>query len=111
MSENPETIAATVFHVSLPTDLDDAGVNGEYVCDSLGSEGFIHCCLPEQLEGVLTRYFSNTSDFRVIEIDVATLPENLKPVYENTVGGEELFPHIYGALPLTSFKLVKNQKE
>ena len=106
MSQHPAHPA--VFHVALPVDLEHAAANGEYVCESLNAEGFIHCCLPEQLEGVLTRYFSNTSDYTVIEIDVVALPENIKPVYENTVGGEELFPHIYGALPAASFKIVKN---
>lgn len=100
--------AATVFHVALPDDLEQAADDGEYVCESISIEGFIHCCLSEQLAGVLERYFSNTDNYRVIEIDVAALPDKLKPVYENTVGGDELFPHIYGALPLTAFKIAKN---
>ncbi len=93
-----------VFHVAMHPDLHRATSAGQYVCDSLAREGFIHCCLSEQLPGVLERYFSNTADYTVIQIDVASLPDKLKPVFENTVGGTELFPHIYGALPPNSYK-------
>lgn len=92
-----------IFHVALQPDLIAANESGEYVADSLKTEGFIHCCLPDQLPGVLERYFVGVQGYTVVSIDVEKLPESLKPVYENTVGGTELFPHIYGALPISVF--------
>lgn len=97
---------SSVFHVAQPDDLQRASNTGVYLCDSLAAEGFIHCCLPEQLSGVLERYFNDVTDYTVVEINIASLPDKLKPVFENTVGGTELFPHIYGALPSDSYKPV-----
>lgn len=102
-----ESNIPTIFHVAMQQDLQAAVTAGEYVCGSLASEGFIHCCLTEQLPGVLERYFSGVSGYTVVEIDVASLPEQLKPVFENTVGGSELFPHIYGPLPVDCYRPVK----
>jgi len=67
-----------------------------YRCESIDSEGFVHCCKLEQLQGVLERYYSGVEGLMLLHID----PELLQPelVYENTVGGEELFPHVYGAI-------------
>ena len=97
---------SSIFHVAMPDDLQRATRTGEYVCDSLASEGFIHCCLAHQLAGVLERYFTDITDYTVVEINIENLPDKLKPVFENTVGGTELFPHIYGALPGSSYKVV-----
>ena len=103
MNEKNSNSVATVLHVALPADLEKAKASGEYVCGSLDAEGFIHCCLNSQLPGVLERYFATVPEYTVIEVKVDSLPEQLKPVFENTVGGEELFPHIYGALPASSY--------
>lgn len=98
-----------IFHVAMPADLKAAQSSNVYKAPSLDTEGFIHCCLAEQLDGVLERYFSGVSDYQVIRIDVTTLDKDLKPVYENTVGGEELFPHIYGELPVASYQLEESR--
>ena len=103
-SEKNDSSASRIFHVALSEDLQRAEDAGEYVCDSLRGEGFIHCCLSSQLSGVLERYFSDVTGYTVVEIDVAKLPAKLKPVFENTVGGTELFPHVYGPLPLDCYK-------
>jgi len=86
-----------IYHVLVPPFAERGEQTGLYVAESLETEGFIHCCLPTQLSGVLERYFSAVDDYSVIRIDVKSLPEELQPVYENTVGGTELFPHIYGS--------------
>ena len=95
-----------LLHVAIPLDLESAKTTGFYSTSSLDSEGFIHCCLPAQLDGVLERYFVTIENYLIVEIDLAELPEKLQPVYENTMGGEELFPHIYGRIPFVAMKIV-----
>lgn len=70
--------------------------NGEYQCESLTTEGFIHCCDNSQLAGVVSRYYQEVDDVMLLLLDADKLTAAL--IRENTVGGSELFPHIYGPI-------------
>ncbi len=61
-------------------------------------EGFIHGCLPEQLAGVVSRYFKGQTGLVVLRIDPSQLKPSLK--WENLAVSDETFPHIYGPLNL-----------
>lgn len=87
---------ALIFHVAQASDIELASQSGSYSCESIKAEGFIHCCKPEQLQGVLERYYSGVKGLLLMHIDSDLLQPEL--VYENTVGGEELFPHVYGVI-------------
>ena len=52
------------------------------------------------MKGVLERYYQGVSNLQLLEIASDRLDAKL--VYENTTGGEELFPHIYGPINMTS---------
>lgn len=71
---------------------------GEYRGDTLVTEGFIHCCLPGQLVGVISRYFHGQTGLVVLR----TKPERLtSPLsWECPPGSTEAFPHLYGPLNL-----------
>jgi len=86
----------TIYHIADAQELDKAVKSGTYKCNSLATEGFIHCCLHNQLAGVVERYYANVDGLQVLKLDAQRL--NCAPVYENTLGGQELFPHIYGAI-------------
>lgn len=62
--------------------------------ESIIQYGFVHCCLPEQVQGVLRQWFTNQKDVIAVEIDTNLLGSPF--VCENLEGGSELFPHIYG---------------
>lgn len=95
MAELGRQSSKTILHV---VDEDDFSENREsYGQKALDRDGFIHCCLESQLEGVLERYYKGKSDVTVMTIDVAELVSPL--VYENTSGGVERFPHLYGLIP------------
>lgn len=96
----------TVFHVTNEAAITRAKPTGVYDCESLAAEGFIHCCKKDQLSGVLERYYQGVTDLQVMEIDTAKLQAEL--VFENTVGGEELFPHIYGKINMDAVVDVVN---
>ena len=91
-----DTLVALIFHIAQAKDVDQAAQSGAYSCDSIASEGFIHCCKPEQLKGVIERYYSGATGLLLLHIDSDLLRSEL--VFENTVGGEELFPHVYGEI-------------
>ena len=90
------TDANTIFHISTQEDIAALDQDGVYRCSSLESEGFIHCCDKQQLEGVVQRYYKGIDDLKLLLIDPGRLEARL--VHENTVGGEELFPHVYGPI-------------
>lgn len=87
---------AIIFHIAHLSDFQDRLPEDDYQCSSLAQDGFIHCCDKNQIAGVVNRYYSGVDDVTLLVIDV----DKLKPalIHENTVGGSELFPHIYGPI-------------
>ena len=90
------TEATFIFHIACDADVERYQQQGEYHCDSLDSEGFIHCCDKAQLSGVVNRYYHQSDDIQLLLIDPDKLSHPL--IRENTVGGSELFPHVYGVI-------------
>ncbi len=64
----------------------------------LATEGFVHCCTPGQLLGVVERYYQHRQDLVLLRVDPAGLDCDV--IWENTTAGAELFPHLYGPIPL-----------
>ena len=95
----------TIYHVTDQPTLDKVA-DDTYTCDSLEAEGFIHCCTKDQLAGVLERYYQGVTGLKLLKIDTASLTARL--IYENTVGGEELFPHVYGPINMNAVVDVSN---
>ena len=85
-----------IYHLASPDDAKSLENQSFYSTESLRQEGFIHCCTAYQLPGVIQRYYANTAELVLLTIDSSAL--GMAPVYENTVGGTELFPHIYGPI-------------
>ena len=69
----------------------------EYRPESLETEGFIHCSSKEQVIPTATLYFKDFSELVVLEIVEKRVKNILK--WESS-RDEELFPHLYGPLPL-----------
>lgn len=70
--------------------------NSQYFGETLKSQGFIHCCLPKQVDDVLKNWFPKREDLIFLEIDADKLSSRL--ILENLEGGEERFPHVYGPI-------------
>ncbi len=60
-------------------------------------DGFIHFSTESQLQGTFEKHFKGQEKLLLIAIDETGITDNLK--YEPSRGGE-LFPHLYGQLPL-----------
>ncbi len=85
-----------ILHVTTRAGWEHAVADGEYRGDTLAAEGFTHCCLAEQLAGVVSRYFAGQTGLLVLRIDTERLTSPLKR--ESPPGSDEMFPHVYGPL-------------
>lgn len=63
------------------------------------ADGFIHFSTAAQAVETAARHFAGQDDLLLVAVDGKTLGEAL--VYEPSRGGD-LFPHLYGALPLSA---------
>lgn len=95
------------LHVARARDWEAARAAGTYAIPP-GPGGvpaaFIHLCFPEQLAGVLARYFAGEPEPLVLlEVDPAGLDVRLEPAE----GGEGPFPHLYGPLPVAAVRAVR----
>ena len=87
---------AWIFHIVPRSAWEEAVRVGHYEGDTLETEGFIHASTHEQLLRVANARFRAAPDLIVVRIVVDRVEPEI--VYENTEGGEELFPHVYGPL-------------
>ena len=67
-------------------------------------DGFIHFSSATQVRDTATRYFAGAADLMLIAVDADALGDALK--WEVSRGGD-LFPHLYGDLPLAAVLWVK----
>lgn len=93
---------ATIFHIALASDWEDAKATGAYTASTLGrslaEEGFIHASRADQWTAVRDRFYARvTEPLLLLQIDTDLLDV---PVVEEpaVAGGAETFPHIYGPL-------------
>ncbi len=97
------TTVRLVYHCSLASDWEDAQRSGTYRISSRGrtlqQEGFIHASYAEQVSGVLQRHYTDEPD-QLLLLTVDPDRVGCSVVAENLSGGEDLFPHIYGPIPL-----------
>jgi uncharacterized protein (DUF952 family) len=87
-----------ILHLATETAWAKGIATNAYTADSLSTEGFIHCSEPQQVVWVANNRFSGRHDLLLLQIDIRKL--TVEGRYENLQGGQELFPHIYGALNL-----------
>ncbi|MFZ0157711.1 MAG: DUF952 domain-containing protein [Kineosporiaceae bacterium] len=95
-----------VFHLAEPADWAEAVTAGAYDRSTRGRSltdvGFIHLSSGEQWPRVRDAFYGDLeTDLLLVEVDESLLGEAL--VWEmGEPGNDELFPHLYGPLPLTS---------
>ena len=96
--------APAIFHLALPEDWARAREVGEYRVSTRGvtleEVGFIHASGPHQWQGVRRRFYADVDGpLLLLTIDPARLEAEV--VREPGVpGGDELFPHVYGPIPV-----------
>ncbi len=96
---------APVFHLALAAEWADVVASGRSyerstIDQSLAEVGFVHLAFGPQVAAVVQRYYAGRTDVVVLAIDPSRLDAELR--VENTSGGTELFPHLYGSLPASA---------
>jgi uncharacterized protein (DUF952 family) len=94
-----------IYHITTAEAAEAAQKSGEYAPEGFALEGFIHCSYAHQIQGVLQRRFQGRTNLVLLEIEPSRLP--CPVVDENLEGGTELFPHIYGRLPMSTVVGIK----
>jgi uncharacterized protein (DUF952 family) len=68
------------------------------------ADGFIHFSTAGQVRETTARHFSGQHDLLLVGVDAAALGDALR--WEPSRGGD-LFPHLYGMLPLSAARRVE----
>jgi uncharacterized protein (DUF952 family) len=71
---------------------------------SLQEEGFIHCSLRHQAQGVIDRSFVDVDEVTVLVVEDTKVTAPIR--YEAAEVGADAYPHIYGPLPLDAVREV-----
>ncbi|MGB0864934.1 MAG: DUF952 domain-containing protein [Granulosicoccaceae bacterium] len=88
-------VEAMLFHIAEPEAWSPELLF--YTPATFEREGFVHLSTRKQVLGTAQKYYAGRENLLMLAIDPDVL---LSPVvYENLLGGEELFPHYYAAIP------------
>lgn len=85
-----------IYHITTKEEIDKSLISGSLSASSLQTEGFIHTCEKEQIQGVIDRYYSGRTGLFLLHIDETKLFAPLK--YELAPSVNEMFPHIFGMI-------------
>lgn len=88
-----------IYHITTQPAWLKALDDGQYQDESLATAGFIHCSSFGQVAATAKRYYAGRTDLILLEIDESSLENTVK--YEMAAIGE-LFPHVYGPIPVES---------
>ena len=89
-----------IYHITSADEWQKAKFKNEYLPAGYTADHFIHCSYKEQVAATANRYYSGQTGLILLKIDSSLLRAAVKE--ENLVGGKELFPHIYGSLPISA---------
>ena len=89
-----------IYHITSELEWQQALPKGEYKPANYAADGFIHCSKQEQVAAVANRVYPNQNGLILLQIDTKKLAITVKE--ENLEDGAELFPHIYGPLPVSA---------
>ena len=87
-----------IYHITSKLEWENAQAGENYLSPSLKEEGFIHCCTEKQVAAVSQMYYKGVQGLVILSVDSARL--NVECRYEDSHANGELFPHIYGPLPI-----------
>lgn len=89
-----------IYHITSKTEWEAAQESGQYLPQGYAQDGFIHTSFKEQVLKTASRFYTGQSGLVLLKIESEATGAEVK--VENLDGGAELFPHIYGPLPITA---------
>ena len=93
-----------LYRIAPAADVRTAANQGYFESADLAAEGFIHCSFLHQVLGVSRRHYAGQQNLVLFSIDPAAVESEIR--VENTSGGTELYPHIYGRVPWAAVEQV-----
>lgn len=84
-----------IYHIVSPEIWEHIKEGGEYVPESMATEGFVHCSFAYQVDDVLERYYASRSSVVVLEIETELLTARL---VEEASTNDDVYPHVYGTI-------------
>lgn len=97
---------ATIFHICRRDEWEAAERTGRYAGSSQDvADGFIHFSTAAQVRASAAKHRAGQSGLVLLTVDATKLGDDLK--WEPSRGGQ-LFPHLYGPLPLSALTCVNN---
>lgn len=93
-----------LYRIAPAADVKAAEAQGWFESADLAAEGFIHCSFLHQVMGVSRRHYAGQQGLVLFSIDPAAVDCEIR--VENTSGGTDLYPHIYGRVPWTAVQQV-----
>ncbi|HME75201.1 MAG TPA: DUF952 domain-containing protein [Mycobacterium sp.] len=94
---------AVLLHLISSEEWSSARTQAELRPESLRSAGFVHFSTPEQVHLPANRLYRGRDDLVLLHVDPARLAAPIR--WESGVATDPesmLFPHLYGALPVTA---------
>lgn len=93
-----------IYHIVSASDWNIAKRGDHYQPSQFATDGFIHCSYLHQLPVVANRFYRGQNNLVLLAIDRHKITSEI--VDENLEGGRELYPHLYGALPINAVSQV-----
>lgn len=87
-----------IFHIATASAWNLAQKEKIYIPENFSVDGFIHCSFQNQVTAVANRFYSGIKQLILLKIDTDLIESQI--VEENLEGEGELFPHLYGTLPI-----------
>lgn len=87
-----------IYRLAEPADWKRAVEAGFFESADLAAEGFIHFSEAGQVQRTADKYYLGRPALILLAVDETKV--NATVIRENTTGGTELFPHVYGRVPL-----------
>jgi uncharacterized protein (DUF952 family) len=98
-----------ILHITTQKTWEQALREGTYTDPSLKTDGFIHCSTLSQVVDTANNFFAGQKDLILLYIDEAKLtseclfePPSLIPDNQQNIPAENMFPHVYGPVNLSS---------
>ena len=89
-----------IYHVTTSKAWEAAQANQSYMPQDFEKDGFIHCSIERQIEGVLERFYQGQTG--LVKLKIEKIKVQRPVLFELAEDLNELFPHIYGPLNLDS---------
>ena len=89
-----------IYRIADTHDWEAAQASSYFASPDLAAEGFIHCCTAQQVAAVANRYYQGQEGLVLLEIDETQVHAPI--TWEDLTHAGQLFPHVYGHIPLAA---------